>query len=690
MSSNADSSTTAPSSTSQVMPTVTKLISLTTPFKQPSGCDSNFAKTSVLPTRTTSTVPILLSTAEPSCYPSGWEDVIHESRLDFYPAVCPSGWTYHTMRTTYSGLSVATCCNSGYTPLNGEDFGLVLSQPYSTMNCGRWTKNGDVQITSSNTEERETLMLHEAWTVYWNNSDTSTLSPQLPTLTSDMIVPTWVPGEDIPPGKYDRTPRDDGPFSLSRSSGQFLLIGLPIMVIERIDTDYVASLETLPPEILLPIVTALPGLDTLWDLMRASPHVWHLFNDHATTIVNGILSGPNAILPHTVAEAVRAVILVRLRANPFRDLSDFQMRSIHSIFPSGSKKLYPITSDGEWLSTATTSAEILRSVVVTTYHISSLSQAFLASCLERVRDPSFKPRCLVNPEDRYNAREKYGPGEDGILPWDQVFESRPVKVVDTGQPTWVEEMRAVRALWVIQLVGEVQHQANDLEWSIEDIEKLKSMSPTDFTNEVSPLQVRSFVDYLKTLGEATQDTYYRLPRPPSYSRWTTALPSRSKDYETSIHYDKKGIACRRVSNTDDSKWGRTSRALESMAPGIEVFRSLHKPRPHPRGRVSPIEGVKFNTYRQLGFAFWDRWRMYNLGMYPEVGKGFVCSETPWFYAWESVLPPEEVASIKAELRATGQKMLEDRHVEFERRRRQNESEMYLEWLHSPVMYAPPW
>jgi len=30
------------------------------------------------------------------------------------------------------------------------------------------------------------------------------LTPQPPTITNSMLIPTWVPGEVVPDGKYDR------------------------------------------------------------------------------------------------------------------------------------------------------------------------------------------------------------------------------------------------------------------------------------------------------------------------------------------------------------------------------------------------------------------------------------------------------------------------------------------------------
>lgn len=90
------------------------------------------------------------------------------------------------------------------------------------------------------------------------------------------------------------------------------------------DQNAVASLEMLPPEILLPIATSLPGLDALWSLMTASPNVWRLFNNYALTITEGIISGPNSILYERIQELVRGVILVRAKTLPFKDLNEFK------------------------------------------------------------------------------------------------------------------------------------------------------------------------------------------------------------------------------------------------------------------------------------------------------------------------------------------------------------------------------
>lgn len=117
--------------------------------------------------------------------------------------------------------------------MNDDDWELVAYADISTHHCGRWVQNTDEQTTKSDIEAASsintgrTLMLHEAWSISWDASDTSTLTPNLPSLTGNMEVSMWTPGQDIPDVKHDETPIDDGP--LSDSTGRFLVIGLPII-----------------------------------------------------------------------------------------------------------------------------------------------------------------------------------------------------------------------------------------------------------------------------------------------------------------------------------------------------------------------------------------------------------------------------------------------------------------------------
>lgn len=435
-----------------------------------------------------------------------------------------------------------------------------------------------------------------------------------------------------------------------------------------------ASLELLPPEILLPIVTSLSGLDTLWDLLRASPHVWRIFNSHALAITEGILSGPNSILPPKIQELVRGVMLARSKALPFRNLDEFQIQFLRGATPLLQPKDAKFIALGpELLSATIAPVAVLRSVVATAHQISALSQACLASYLERLRDPSFRPLHAFDPKPRYT--HGYGPNDDWVAAWDREFVGTPAKVVDAGQPSWVEEMRALRAMWIIQLVSEVHRLAEDktdtIGWTNEDVEMLSHMDPVDLVDRPDgppnkAEEVKSAMHYLATLGDATKDIYYRLPRPPPSSasvRWITALPKRKEliwslwGYRRNgeIHPLRKGSPVPEDSTpikypilNDCHQWGQTEEALERESSAMSSFRSLTI----GAANNSPIPGVKFDSFRPLGFAFWDKWRMHLLGLTFGI-KGLNHPPEFYFFAWESILPPDEVASLKAELRKQG-------------------------------------
>ncbi|KAJ4022679.1 hypothetical protein NW752_000110 [Fusarium irregulare] len=440
-----------------------------------------------------------------------------------------------------------------------------------------------------------------------------------------------------------------------------------------ITRDTVACFELLPPEILLPIVTSLPSLDTLWNLMRASPHIWRLFSSsHALTITEGILSGPNSILPPKFQELIRGVILVRSKALPFRNLDEFQTQFLRGVVPirePEDAKL--ITLGPESLFTSIVPLPILQSVIATAYQISVLSQACLSSYLARLK--TVRPLHAFNPKPYYT--HGYGPNDDWVAAWDREFVGIPAKVVDAGQPSWVEEMRALRAIWIIQLVGEIKGVVGDKigkSWAKEDIDILSQMNAADLVERpdgsISKAEeIRTAMDYLTSLGRAQYDNYYRLPRPPPFSEspgWITASPESSKVFRAvwgyrrngQIHRLEKGTAIpedstplRRPLLSENARWEQTEEFLSRESSGVSSWAVLTI----GPGNSSPIPGVKFDSFRRLGFAFWDKRRMCLLGLTWDLdGRGY--SNEFYLFALESILPPDEVANLKVELRKKGQ------------------------------------
>ncbi|KFY68177.1 hypothetical protein V496_01244, partial [Pseudogymnoascus sp. VKM F-4515 (FW-2607)] len=196
--------------------TVTNVLALTTPFVQKPDCAAVWALTDFttyvagVPTTVTILVSDVNDERFTSCQPSGWGSVIPTSRFSFSPAVCPSDWTYYHMASEYhpATFSTAYCCASGFSlAMNLYQF----PYPDSELPCIRLVIAGSVSMMGTLLDDAGSTQLftqgtqvHNAWHISWAASDTSTLSPALPELTSSKFVPTWVPGESIPPGMYDR------------------------------------------------------------------------------------------------------------------------------------------------------------------------------------------------------------------------------------------------------------------------------------------------------------------------------------------------------------------------------------------------------------------------------------------------------------------------------------------------------
>ncbi|KAH6640212.1 hypothetical protein F5144DRAFT_484367 [Chaetomium tenue] len=192
------------SSSSSAAATATALLAFTTPFVAPPGCPI-FRTTSVdISSGSTNVFVTVLVADDPSCMPDGWDDVVPESRLDFNPGVCPSGWVYHDMAAgDATDTFTAYCCDRGYDFYYFPHRTLVDSKiPHA---CGRWISGlnsdsgSDAAATTTSADiASSTLLVHHRWRLTWSASDIPNLTPQPPSFTSGILVPTWIPGDVIP------------------------------------------------------------------------------------------------------------------------------------------------------------------------------------------------------------------------------------------------------------------------------------------------------------------------------------------------------------------------------------------------------------------------------------------------------------------------------------------------------------
>ncbi|KAJ0412959.1 hypothetical protein BJY00DRAFT_320271 [Aspergillus carlsbadensis] len=171
-----------------VTATAAQLLLFTTPFSEPDGCHVNARRTlTQAVSGTTSTQRYLISDpALPSftsCQPSGWNEIIPESRFSFSPAVCPSGWATWEIGTTTRAeddevVTTAWCCSSDYHLYPYDNY--PLTTPGFSKPC-----TGQTSIAAP-PGSAPILHLHHPWHITWHASDASgsLLTPAPPTLTA--------------------------------------------------------------------------------------------------------------------------------------------------------------------------------------------------------------------------------------------------------------------------------------------------------------------------------------------------------------------------------------------------------------------------------------------------------------------------------------------------------------------------
>jgi hypothetical protein len=241
----------------------TSIRALTTPFVYAPEC-AIFSTTSLVSSfhwnnYSTTTIEVLVSDLADdrfsSCQPLGWSSGPPESAFVFSPAVCPSGWTAHSVERGH-GYTVASCCDTyGFLFLFPILFPILdtrklikkkplLSSGYAlswgigeiknvaTRACVKvvsaTVSSGQISTTDSVPPSR--LQVHNAWEIRWAESDRATLSPTPPLLTcSGALISKWVPGQPVEDMIcYESRVENHG---ISPSLGRFLMIGLPIIVL---------------------------------------------------------------------------------------------------------------------------------------------------------------------------------------------------------------------------------------------------------------------------------------------------------------------------------------------------------------------------------------------------------------------------------------------------------------------------
>lgn len=402
-------------------------------------------------------------------------------------------------------------------------------------------------------------------------------------------------------------------------------------------------LESLPPEIFLPILNYLPDLESLDSLLRASPTAYRIFDDKGAAVFKAVLSSGNT---HTYTYAlIRIIALIRADALPptVKDLTTFKDLVMHE---TSSHRWEP----PRWVEPLTTlpsdiTATVLRGLLATSRKVNRL----VFGCLEYYLDRFKVLRPFHRATFSFDSMPFAEVLPDIIGPW-QEKEANTIyyyPVHDIGPPSWVEQQRVLRVFWRIELSRALNTavDASRIIWpQIKGFEGVNQMSSADLCHvgliffgerggrvlDFEELMVRETLlehELLESAIKYRQDTREIIPES-TYWRLTkdwlhSSMPTNQKDWETlDVTY---------------------------TSPMWEYFYDLtgtclyHEVR-----RFTPLQHIKFAPFRPFGFAIWSMARMVGYGLLVPAEEYGVGAQVPYYEAWRNLLSQNEIDAVDSE------------------------------------------
>ncbi|KAK1974110.1 hypothetical protein LZ30DRAFT_608892 [Colletotrichum cereale] len=360
-----------------------------------------------------------------------------------------------------------------------------------------------------------------------------------------------------------------------------------------------AYFENLPTEVLLQILTQVTDIHCLWNLLISSPAAGRVFNKYCDDVFwPSVLDG---IIPSQTQDVIRCIVSLRsgaFRKTPLDQLAGkIRDREAGIVLGQSSELGYSLpTMD----TTAKPSLTVMRSVLAVASQVNALSRLCIGHYLATL--------------SAAKAEGRLDPASE--------------KSVD-DRPSWVEEQRAIRAFWRVQLVLElnlaartskVQSSGRGTDAPTElDVEAFYDSTTSNL--KVAYHEVMTAVDFLKggdfgkTLSPATLSN--RMPSNDCPSPSTAGMPLDSATRRSSLVLPADGL------------W-----IVDSMG------RNAH----------SPIKYAGFGPYRRMGFAIWDRERLARLGLASPPGHGRVTGLGSYFPFWLNLLDPLEMSRAQEKMR----------------------------------------
>jgi hypothetical protein len=216
-----------------------------------------------------------------------------------------------------------------------------------------------------------------------------------------------------------------------------------------------------------------------------------------------------------------------------------------------------------------------------------------------------------------------------VLP--PVEEGRPYEIPAQEPPSWIEEHRVLRDMWLVQAFYETQKARLDgrLAWTEAEMALLEGLSAVDFYDLFAyrAKQVLSVVDFFDHLSsERTSGTpmAFRLPHPPCEDHGGFHLVC-APELQFAFNEDK---------------WEQGRGRLDSHTWAWRFNRFV------ATGPRSPLPCISFEPYRRYGFAFWDNKRLTSLGVFHGDRARAMLQPDDLYFTWRSILTDEEIEEAR--------------------------------------------
>lgn len=362
----------------------------------------------------------------------------------------------------------------------------------------------------------------------------------------------------------------------------------------------VASIEDIPVELMIQILSNAPNLATLHKLTVASPHAFRVFNKHGMSFLDQVVKNET---PPEILCLIRLVVQVRAsttQTSPAPTLKEFTESytdcldedgethtSYTQIGDSGTLKQLEPSAGTPLHKIQQPSADIgysARQIVLLIRKVSLMTEACITYFHRKCR---FVKQVVSN----HHLTDYLTPG------WRDCH-------VHYGPPSWLETQRAARGFWRLILYHDLEAAARSgrLGWNPNDVSKVYNSTANEFYEcwYSQQWEIQSVQQFLGDKGLRPLNILFNPIN-------ASIIPSFITGNESSQRKSVRSLSELPLVLRQQPKHDSSDR-IGVFAHGYYYTEILGE----------PSEEVEYAPYCSLGLAFWDKRRLQAMGLITEA------------------------------------------------------------------------